>query len=113
MGDTFRPNYTTKIEYACLDVDHILDGITCQQARHGGNQGLKMVLECAVNPMQSSGNECNGKHQADFENPCQELFIWSILMIQQKMAKLFWAEGKVSRFRSWILQSAAFIYSFT
>jgi len=31
----------------------------------------------------------------DFEIPYQELFIWSILMIQQKMAKLFWAEGKV------------------
>lgn len=32
----------------------------------------------------------------DFENPSQELFIWSVLMIRQDMAKLFWAEGKVS-----------------
>ena len=32
----------------------------------------------------------------DFENPAQELFIWSVLLIRQDMAKMFWSEGKVS-----------------
>ena len=36
--------------------------------------------------------------QADFENPAQELFLWSVLMIRQDMAKIFWAEGKVTFF---------------
>ncbi|WAR05105.1 hypothetical protein MAR_020474 [Mya arenaria] len=33
--------------------------------------------------------------KTNFDQPSQLLFIWSILMIYQDMAKLFWAEGKV------------------
>ncbi|XP_053372803.1 transient receptor potential cation channel subfamily M member-like 2 [Mercenaria mercenaria] len=101
MGDSFRPIYTTKQEYALLDVDHLLDGLTMKQAKEGGISGLKAITQVAMNPasntdeLDGSGNRKQQQQQhSDFENPSQELFIWSVLMIRQDMAKLFWAEGK-------------------
>lgn len=51
------------------------------------SQFVFILADAAKNPKE---------HKPDFENPSQELFIWSVLMIRQDMAKLFWAEGKVS-----------------
>ncbi|XP_060577769.1 transient receptor potential cation channel subfamily M member-like 2 isoform X4 [Ruditapes philippinarum] len=99
MGDSFRPIYTTKPEYAYLDVDLLLDGLTTKKAKEGGISAFKAMTELAMNPASNQDDvdgRANQKHQSnsDFENPSQELFIWSVLMIRQGMAKLFWAEGK-------------------
>ncbi|XP_060580659.1 transient receptor potential cation channel subfamily M member-like 2 isoform X2 [Ruditapes philippinarum] len=99
MGDSFRPIYTTKPEYAYLDVDLLLDGLTTKKAKEGMISPIKAMAELAMNPASNQDDvdgRANQKHKShsDFENPSQELFIWSVLMIRQGMAKLFWAEGK-------------------
>lgn len=36
-------------------------------------------------------------YKQDFENPYQQLFLWSVLMNRQELAKLFWKQGKVTQ----------------
>ncbi|KAH3778451.1 hypothetical protein DPMN_179910 [Dreissena polymorpha] len=41
---------------------------------------------------QNDGNNKNVRQ--DFKNPAIDLFVWSILMVRQDMAKIFWIQGK-------------------
>ncbi|KAH3703778.1 hypothetical protein DPMN_078825 [Dreissena polymorpha] len=97
MGDTFNPTYMTKPEYANIDVDHLLDDDAPAKTTETGLKDIAMVM---LNPARGLDDidgklkKPNEKPLPDFEQPCQDLFIWSILMIQQDMAKTFWVEGK-------------------
>jgi len=60
MGDTFRPSYITRREYAELDADLILDGVTVNKAKMGGVEGIKALTQFAMNPMENmtDGRKC-------------------------------------------------------
>ncbi|XP_052244809.1 transient receptor potential cation channel subfamily M member-like 2 isoform X3 [Dreissena polymorpha] len=97
MGDTFHPNYLTNKAYSFLDVDYILDD---EAPPKTAKTGLKDIATVMLNPARSPDHtdgklkKSDEKPLPDFEQPFQDLFIWSILMIQQDMAKTFWVEGK-------------------
>ncbi|KAL4228805.1 Transient receptor putative cation channel subfamily M member 2 [Mactra antiquata] len=100
MGDTYRTHYTTKPEYASLDVDFILDGLPSRQ-KESTSYSLKSIVKGskALKLLDSSSSKHSSTHHSgqslpDFDNPAQELFLWSVLTLKQGMAKLFWADGK-------------------
>ncbi|XP_052804145.1 transient receptor potential cation channel subfamily M member-like 2 isoform X2 [Mya arenaria] len=97
MGDTFLPVYMALQKYALLDVDHILDQKPPKPSKHEWLLTVtKAITDPAAGPVaKNDRNRKSGeKPSPDFDQPFQDLFIWSILMIRQDMAKLFWAEGK-------------------
>ncbi|XP_052253944.1 transient receptor potential cation channel subfamily M member-like 2 isoform X2 [Dreissena polymorpha] len=97
MGDTFHPNYLTNEAYSLLNVDYILDNeAPAKTAKTGLKDFATVMLNPARSPDHTDGKlkKSDEKPMPDFEQPFQDLFIWSILMIQQDMAKTFWVEGK-------------------
>ncbi|KAK7482390.1 hypothetical protein BaRGS_00026409, partial [Batillaria attramentaria] len=88
LGDYYQPHYLKDDKLRNLNSDAIMGYVTEGKT---ADQGLNVSMLAMTG---RAPGDITGDH--DFGRPAQELFLWSVLMNRQDLAKLFWREGNES-----------------
>ncbi|KAL3836664.1 hypothetical protein ACJMK2_022086 [Sinanodonta woodiana] len=95
LGDYYVPHYISDKRYALIDAEKCLNGVKSHKDKNWVRKGPAIDDETLTESIPSFESKLvSKKKDPDFDDPAQELFIWSVLTTRQEMAKLFWLHGK-------------------
>ncbi|KAK3605981.1 hypothetical protein CHS0354_019660 [Potamilus streckersoni] len=95
LGDYYVPHYISDERYASIDAELYLNGVRSCKDKKWVKKGLALAAQAFTESiLPSDSKQVARKKVPDFDDPAQELFIWSVLTTRQEMAKLFWLHGK-------------------